>query len=51
MKCAIIDMQELDELDKQKSLNQLLLKLQEAENSVITEGTISADELEKELGV
>ena len=49
--CAIIDMQELDELDKQKALNQLLLKLQEAENSVITEGTISADELEKELGV
>lgn len=48
--CAIIDMQELDELDKQKALNQLLLKLQEAENSVITEGTISADELEKELG-
>lgn len=49
--CAIIDMQELDELDKQKALNQLLLKLQEAENSVITEGTISADELDKELGV
>lgn len=49
--CAIIDMQELDELDKQKALNQLLLKLQEAEKSVITEGSISADELEKELGV
>lgn len=48
---AIIDMQELDELDKQKALNQLLFKLQEAENSIITEGTISADELEKELGV
>jgi hypothetical protein len=44
-------MQELDELDKQKALNQLLLKLQEAEKSVIAEGTISADELEKELGV
>ena len=49
--CAIIDMQELDELDKQKALNQLLLKLQEAENSSITEGTIFADELEHELGV
>lgn len=47
MECA----QELDELDKQKALNQLLLKLQEAENSVIMEGTIPADELEKELGV
>ncbi len=38
------------EVDKQKALNQLLLKLQEAEYSVITEGTISADELEQELG-
>ncbi|MCM1257622.1 MAG: type II toxin-antitoxin system Phd/YefM family antitoxin [Roseburia sp.] len=49
--CVLIDMQELDELDKQKALNQLLLKLQEAEKSVITEGTISADKLEEELGV
>lgn len=47
----MIDMQKLEELDKQKALNQLLLKLQEAENSVITEGTISADELKKELEV
>lgn len=49
--CAIVDMKELDELDKQKALNQLLTKLQEAEKSVMTEGTISVDELEKELGV
>lgn len=49
--CAIVDMQELDDLDKQKALNQLLLKLQEAEDSVVSEGTISADNLEKELGI
>ncbi|MCI9174286.1 MAG: prevent-host-death protein [Lachnospiraceae bacterium] len=49
--CAIVDMQELDDLDKQKALNQLLLKLQEAEDSIVSEGTISADNLEKELGV
>lgn len=49
--CAIIDMKELDELDKQKALNQLLTKLREAEKSVAEEGTISADELEAELGV
>lgn len=41
----------MQELDKQKALNELLLKLQEAENPVISEGTISADEMEKELGV
>lgn len=48
---AIIDMRELDELDQQKTLNQLLLKLQNAERSVLIEGTISADQLEAELGV
>lgn len=49
--CAIIDMKELDELDKQKAMNELLLKLRNAEQSVDAEGTISADELEAELGV
>ena len=49
--CAIIDMKELDELDKQKALYQLMSKLNEAEISIREEGTISADELEAELGV
>ena len=49
--CAIIDMKELDELDKQKALYQLMSKLNEAEVSIREEGTISADNLEKELGV
>ena len=49
--CAIIDMKELDELDKQKALYQLMSKLNEAEVSIREEGTISADDLEKELGV
>ena len=47
--CAIIDMAELDELDKQKSLYQLMTRLNEAEASVREEGTISADDLEVEL--
>ncbi len=49
--CALIDMAELDELDKQKALLHLMTKLSEAKASVIEEGTISADELEKELGL
>ena len=49
--CALVDMKELDELDKQKSLLQLLTKLNEAKTSIRDEGTISADELEKELGL
>lgn len=48
--CAIIDMKELDELDKQKALYQLMGKLNEAEISIREEGTISADELEAEWG-
>ena len=49
--CALIDMKELDELDKQKALYELMLKLNNAEKSILEEGTISADELEKKLGV
>ena len=48
--CAIIDIKELDELDRQKALYQLICRLNEAEISIRDEGTISADDLEKELG-
>ena len=48
--CAIIDMKELDELDKQRALYQLMSKLNEAEMSIREERTISADDLEAELG-
>ena len=44
-------MKELDELDKQKALYTLMNKLNEAEASIRKEGTISADDLEAELGV
>lgn len=36
--------------DKQKALCNLLWKLNKAESSIQEEGTISADELEEELG-
>ncbi len=49
--CAIIDMKELDELDRQKALYTLMNQLNEAEMSIREEGTISADEMEEELGV
>ena len=44
-------MRELDDLDKDRALLKLMGKLNEAKNSVREEGTISADDLEKELGV
>ncbi len=49
--CALIDMKELDELDKNNALLQLMSKLNDAKESVQNEGTISADALEKELGL
>lgn len=48
---AIIDMKELDELDKKKALYELMSRLEEAEESICTEGTVPAEEVEKELGV
>lgn len=49
--CALIDMKELDELDKQRALLSLMRKLNDAKISVREEGTISAEDLEKELGL
>lgn len=45
------DMKELDDLDKQKALYQLMSKLNEAEISIRGEGTVSADDMEAELGL
>ena len=49
--CALVDIKELDDLDKQKALLTLMTKLNEAKTSVLEEGTISADDLEQELGL
>ena len=46
--CAIADMKELDELDRQKALYTLMSKLNEAETSARIDGTISAEDIEKE---
>ena len=49
--CAFIDIKELDELDKFKELYQLMTKLKVAEESIVRDGTISAEELRAELEV
>lgn len=48
---AIIDMKELDELDKMIALNQLLVRLRHSEERAEREGWISADEAERILEV
>jgi hypothetical protein len=47
----MIDMKELDELDKLKAMSKLMEELNKAEKSIQEHGTISAEELELELGV
>lgn len=44
-------LEKIEKHDKQKLLYQLMTKLNEAEISIRDNGTISADELESELGV
>lgn len=48
---TMIDMQELDDIEKELALYKFKYEMAVAENSIKTEGTISADELEAELGV
>ena len=48
---AMINMKELDEMEKQLALYRFLLEMEKGERSIIEEGTISADDLKKELGI
>lgn len=48
---AMIDMQELDEMEKQLALYKFQLAMQEAERSIQEEGVVSIDDLKRELGV
>ena len=50
-KCAMVDMRELEDLDKQKAVLNLMTKLTDARASVNEAGGISAEKLEKELGM
>ncbi len=48
---AMINMQELDEIEKELALYKFKLKMAEAEKSILTEGTVTAEELKKDLGL
>jgi hypothetical protein len=48
---TMIDMCELDEIEKELALYKFKYEVAKAEKSIQEEGTISADELEAELGV
>ena len=48
---AMINMRELDDLEKQLALYRFQIEMQKGEQSIASEGTISAKELRKELGI
>ena len=50
-KYGILTMEEIDELDKYRAAYMLRTKLKEAEEEAEREGYISAEDVEKELGV
>lgn len=48
---AMINMQELDDLEKQLALYRFKYEMEKGERSIREEGTITADELRRELGL
>ena len=48
---TMIDMHELDEIEKELALYKFKYEMAIAEKSIREEGTVSADDLEAELGV
>ena len=48
---AMINMKELDEMEKELALYRFKLDMEKGERSIIEEGTISSEDLKKELGI
>lgn len=48
---AMINMQELDEMEKELALYRFKLEMAKGEQSILEEGTISSEELKRELGI
>ena len=47
----MIDMKELDEMEKELALYIFKLEMEKGERSIVEEGTISSENLKKELGL
>ncbi len=48
---TMINTKELDELEKQLALYKFRLEMEKGERSIVEEGSISSDDLWKELGI
>jgi PHD/YefM family antitoxin component YafN of YafNO toxin-antitoxin module len=48
---AMINMKELDEMEKELALYRFKLEMEKGERSILEEGTISSEDLKQELGI
>ena len=48
---AMINMKELDDMEKELALYRFRLEMEKGERSIMEEGTVSAEDLKKELGI
>ena len=48
---AMINMKELDEIEKELALYRFRLEMEKGERSILEEGAVSSEELKKELGI
>ena len=48
---AMINMKELDEMEKELALYRFKLEMEKGERSIMEEGVISSEDLKKELGI
>ncbi|MCR5311275.1 MAG: prevent-host-death protein [Lachnospiraceae bacterium] len=48
---AMINMKELDDLEKELAFYKFQVEMQKGEHSIVAEGTITSKELRKELGI
>ncbi|MCR5475392.1 MAG: prevent-host-death protein [Lachnospiraceae bacterium] len=48
---TLINSRELDELERELALYRFKLEMEKGERSIIEEGTISSEDLKKELGI
>lgn len=48
---VMINMKEFDEMEKQLALYKFKLEMEKGERSILEEGTVSSEDLKKELGI
>lgn len=48
---AMLDIKELDEMEKELALCRFMLEMEKGERSILENGTVTAENIKKELGI